>query len=351
MSGQRHPDTETLASLRSGLVGGFRGKRLAAHVARCERCAAVSDELASVSSFLASAPVPSLPENFERQITAALGAEAATRAATAREGADAVAGMGAPVLSPVGADSGGAAGPDSADADPADADPADRIPAPRREPTAPRRRVRAARFRPAMAFVPVVACLLLAGFGYLLSNTGQSSGSPSSGAQAAPASVPRTTPTVTSSASASSPVAPQIRNGAASPGKLARTPASTARPGGFQVIASGISYKAATLRAQVTQELDAMSANKTPTQGATAAGTPSLNPASSDNGGGFFSSTALTECVFSLTNNVTPSLVDEASYEGMPVFVIALPDHVWVVGRGCTASNPELVVSVVLSAP
>jgi hypothetical protein len=351
MSGQRHPDTETLASLRTGLVGGFRGKRLAAHVARCARCAAVCDELAAVSSFLASAPVPPLPVSLEHQITGALAAEAAARAAraaqvarAAQESADAVPGTGPAVLSPVGADPGGAAGHDSADRD-----SADRIPAPRRGTDAWRHRVRADRFRPAMAFVPVVACLLLAGFGYLLSSAGQSSGPPGLGPAAAPATVPGTTPSASSSSTPSSPLAPQIRNAPASSGKKARTPPATAGPGAFRVIASGTLYQAATLREQVSAELDTISAYATPTQSVASA--PTVNPASSDNGGGFFSSAALTQCVFHLTNNVTPSLVDEASYQGEPVFVIALPDWVWVVGRGCTASNPQLVVSAALSAP
>lgn len=332
MSRHRHPDTEMLASLRTGLAGGFRGRRLAMHVARCARCSAVSDELGAVSSFLASVPVPSLPESFERQITAALAAEAAARATTATEGADVAAGNGAPVLSPVGADRGGVAEQGSAG----------RVPAARRRPP-PRRPARGTRFRPAMAFVPVVACLLLAGFGYLLSNTGGSAGPPS-GQAAAPAGAP----TVAPSASA-----PAIA-GEASPavGNQARTPARTASPGVFRVVASGTQYEAATLRAQVNAELDAIGANVTPSQRSGAPGTTTPDYATSNNGGGFFSpTTALTGCVLHLTNNVTPSLVDEASYQSKPVYVIALPDRVWVVGRGCTADNSELVVSIVLTAP
>jgi hypothetical protein len=305
MSRERHPDTETLASLRAGLAGRFRGRRLAAHVARCPRCAATCDELGAVDSFLASVPVPSLPESFERQITAALAAEAATRAATAREGAGAAAGNGSPVLSP-----------------------------------APRRRVRADRFRPAMAFAPVLACLLLAGFGYLLSNTGggSSAGPPVNGLML-PASA--NAPSVTTSPSAPSASLQHPLN----PGTNART-AGTGT-GRFLVVASGTQYQAATLRTQVSAELDSLGIHP----GTTESGSALSSSTSSDNGGGFFPSSALTDCVLHLTNQVTPSLVDQASYQAEPVYVIALPDRVWVVGRGCTAGNPELVVTVTLTAP
>ncbi len=81
MSRQQHPDAEALARYRAGDVDGFRGRRLAAHVAGCARCASVTDDLAAVSTLLASVPAPSMPDAVERQITAALAAEAATRQA------------------------------------------------------------------------------------------------------------------------------------------------------------------------------------------------------------------------------------------------------------------------------
>src|SRR5215510_5351674 len=89
MSGQRHPDTEALAEYRAGLIGGFRRRQLAAHVAGCAQCASVSERLDAVGSVLASAPAPAMPDEVERRIAAALAAEAAARQAegTARQGA------------------------------------------------------------------------------------------------------------------------------------------------------------------------------------------------------------------------------------------------------------------------
>ena len=66
MSRQRHPDAEALARYQAGDVDGFRGRRLAAHVADCARCASVTDDLAAVSTLLASVPAPSMPDAVER---------------------------------------------------------------------------------------------------------------------------------------------------------------------------------------------------------------------------------------------------------------------------------------------
>jgi hypothetical protein len=36
--------------------------------------------------------------------------------------------------------------------------------------------------------------------------------------------------------------------------------------------------------------------------------------------------------------------VDKASYDGIPAYIIAVPTRVWVVGRGCTAADTQLIV-------
>ncbi len=50
-----------------------------------------------------------------------------------------------------------------------------------------------------------------------------------------------------------------------------------------------------------------------------------------------------------LTGGVAPRLVDRATYQGEPAYVIASSTRVWVVGLGCTAAKTELVVSVALA--
>ena len=61
------------------------------------------------------------------------------------------------------------------------------------------------------------------------------------------------------------------------------------------------------------------------------------------------SSAALRGCVLHLTGGVAPRLVDRATYQGEPAYVIASSTRVWVVGLGCTAAKTELVVSVALA--
>ena len=332
MSGQRHPDTETLACLRAGLVGGFRGRRLAAHVARCARCAATGDELAAVSSFLASVPDPALPETFEQRISAALAAEAAARTIAASESTHAATATGQAALSPAAAGP-GICGQHSAD----------RVPAGRRPPATPRPRRPALRFRPAIAFVPVAA-FLLAGFGYLLSNIGGSAGSRSSEAISS------------SSASASGllPLAPPAAGSKTGAGRQAEP--AFGQAAGFLVAASGMNYLRGTLGAQVRVEMDAQYHGNSlqhplPGNSSAAGGGVVSAPATATQIPAGFTppSSTLIGCVLHVTKGQRPTLVDQATYQGKPAYVIAVKDRAWVVGRGCTASHPALITTVALT--
>jgi len=315
MSGQRHPDTETLASLRAGLVGGLRGRRLAAHVARCGRCAAAGDELAAVSSLLAATPTPPLPDNFELRITAALAAEVTARALAASSSEGTATGLAA--LSQDGADPGISGEHARA-----------RVPAERPKAASSRRRGPALRFRPAMAFVPLVVCLL-AGFGYLLSTIG---GQSSNSSQAL------STPSAGAVPAAGEQMGPNL-------------------PGTFLVAASGMNYLRGTLGTQVRLEMSAQYSSSSGRQSMASSGGVTTSPSAFAGGAtrsipsGFAAPTsALTGCVLRVTGGVRPSLVDKATYQGQPVYVIAVPTRAWVVGRGCSASNPAIVTSVALTA-
>jgi hypothetical protein len=180
-----------------------------------------------------------------------------------------------------------------------------------------------------MTLVPVAACLLLAGFGYLLSNLGGSSG-PSGAISAASAS---------SAASAAQAAPGRAAEGSGTAGSVpgALTPAAGLEPpngaqAGFVVTASGTSYQRATLDAQVRHQMAVQAANRSA-------------------GGGAAPSPSLAGCVRRLTPNVPPSLVDRATYQGKPAYVIAVPTRAWVVGLGCTASNSELITSIPLAGP
>jgi hypothetical protein len=90
MTGQvSHPDSEVLAEYREGLISGRQGARITAHLAACDQCAALSDQLAEVSVLLASAPAPVMPDSVARRLDAVLAAEAAQRHDAERAGAGA----------------------------------------------------------------------------------------------------------------------------------------------------------------------------------------------------------------------------------------------------------------------
>jgi hypothetical protein len=124
--------------------------------------------------------------------------------------------------------------------------------------------------------------------------------------------------------SESSPLA-----GAQAPGTHTRLePADSAPAAAFAVTASGTNYQSATLAQQVRAQL---------ARPAKTAALPAAEAAPS---------AQLSACVLHLTGQMRPSLVDRATYQGKPAYVIAVTNWAWVVGTGCTASNPELIASV-----
>jgi hypothetical protein len=90
MRGQTsHPDSDVLAEYREGLISGRQGARITAHLAACDHCAALSDQLAEVSVLLAATPAPTMPDSVARRLDTALAAEAAQRHDAERAGAGA----------------------------------------------------------------------------------------------------------------------------------------------------------------------------------------------------------------------------------------------------------------------
>ena len=74
-----HPDTDVLAEFRAGLITGRRGARITAHLAGCDRCGALDDQLAGVSVLLASIPAPPMPDRVAQRLDTVLAAEVARR--------------------------------------------------------------------------------------------------------------------------------------------------------------------------------------------------------------------------------------------------------------------------------
>jgi hypothetical protein len=325
-----HPGMEALANFRAGLVEGVHGRQIAAHIACCERCAQLSDQLSTVTQALASIPAPSLPDAVEQRIGAAIAAEAAARRVASLAASS--------VADP------------SAAASPAPVSPAPVSPAAERwhaRRWSPRRALKSVgprlRLSPVQMLVPVAACLLLAGLGYLLSMP-KAAGMPSS---AGSSSALRS-----ATAPGKSPVSGGPRRDAISP-----TSATGSMPGGhrpvFLVTVSTIRYQKSTLRAQINSQLARQALTPDVSPSPVITGTTGNQKGASGSAGppnsAFVPSTSLVGCVMHLTEDVQPDLVQRATYQAEPVYVIAIQDRAWVVGLTCTAAKPALIISVALA--
>jgi hypothetical protein len=269
--------------------------------------------LSEVAAYLASVPVPAMPEAVESRISAALAAEAAGRAAAPPEGASV---EGAP-----------------ADAAPPDSAPADRarkLGPSRRAPVRRHRRGdrprRGFRVRPSAAAGALVACLLLSGLGYAIAHS--TTGSTFSNAP--PAAAPAASSAAAGSGSRSS--------ANSSSAGVAPEPAAGNTSTSFSVTASGTKYEQATLPEQVRAKLTVHNGQEAPGGAVPSAASTVAVP-----------SPALQACVLHLTGGTPPRLVDRATYQGEPAYIVASSTRVWVVGLGCTAAKTELIVSVALA--
>lgn len=205
MRGQMsHPDSDVLAEYREGLISGRRGARITAHLAACDQCTALSDQLAEVSILLASAPVPVMPDSVARRLETVLAAEAAQGHDAERTGA------GAP-----------------------------------RDGSAHRRPARRGGWRlvTVRVLAPVAAVVALAALGFGLSRIGGTTNSSAASSAAGSA------PTPSAAARAAAPENPALsRPGAAT--RLGLAPR-------FKVHDSPTGYQRATLRVQIEHELGA----------------------------------------------------------------------------------------------
>ena len=80
MRGQMtHLDIDVLAEFRAGLITGRRGVKITAHLAGCDRCTALDEQLAGVCSLLASVPAPPIPDSVAQRLEVVLAAEVASK--------------------------------------------------------------------------------------------------------------------------------------------------------------------------------------------------------------------------------------------------------------------------------
>jgi hypothetical protein len=303
MRGQMtHPDPDVLAEFRAGLGTGRRRARVASHLAACERCTGLSDQLGEIPGLLAAVPAPAMPDAVAQRLESVLAAQAAQRDSSERtvgDSADHRAREGAP---------------DGTD-----------HPAPHRA----RHRARSPRpgrhwdFRlvALRVLAPAAAVVVLAAGGYGLSRVGSGStssvaagseaASAASRAQAGAAAVP-------SSAATSRPEAAPLE------------PAAR-----FEVVTSATDYRPATLPQQLKRELQRYARP--------AGSVQELAPG------------PVKECVLLVTAGISPVslvLVEKAYYQGQPanVIVAARGDHdaAWVTTPTCSAGSDYVLDTATL---
>jgi hypothetical protein len=301
--------------------------------------------LSEVAAYLASVPAPLMPGSVEARITAALAVEAAARAGLAAPAAGTAKAEGK-------AQEEGAAGPRVLVPDPSRARAQARAQA-----RVLRRGARGQRDRRKVLgqFVlgPLAVILLLVVAGFGLSRIGSSSSSSSMSAVAGPAAA-SSAPASSSAASGGSKYAAAGSSGTSASAPRAATPATPAAAGtsaGFVVSATGTRYQQATLAQQAQAQLRATPALSSLTPSAAPSASASSSAASSSSGTARTSapSPQLRACVLQVTGGVLPRLVDQATYQGTPVYVIVSSNHVWVVGLGCTATRQQVIASLPLA--
>jgi hypothetical protein len=297
-----HPDPDTLAGFRAGLLGRRRTARIRTHLAGCAHCTALDADLAEVTKLLASAPPPRMPDHLVTRLENVLAAEAAARAQSAgttdRPASTASQGAGAA----------GTPGDDNR-----------RWPGQRRP---ARGSSRPWQLRPAALGTVAAVALVLALGGYGLASLHRGAAG--------------------SSAAISGPAHESAGRPFGSKGNAnGNSSGSSAQTGQQRVIKSGTDY----LPGRLAQQAQAVLASHPVTQAGPLL-TPAAHSAPQD----------AQSCVTSITHGQLPLLLDEARYRGQPATIIiapataAKPGQVWVVtGSICSATNRNVIAHAPLT--
>ena len=289
-----HPDPDVLAEFRAGLGTGRRRARIASHVAACERCTGLSDQLGEIPALLAAVPAPAMPDAVAQRLESVLAAQAAQRDSSERTVGDSA-----------------------------------HHPAHHRAHDRARHRARSPRPRRHWDFrlvalrvlAPAAGVMVLAAGGYGLSRiAGGSTNSVAAGSEAASAA---------SSARAGAPAAPPSA-GTSRPRAAPFEPAAR-----FGVVTSATNYQRATLPQQLKRELQRYARP--------AGSVQELAPG------------PVKECVLRVTAGISPVslvLVEKAYYQGQPanVIVAARGDHdaAWVTTPACSAGSDYVLDTTTL---
>jgi hypothetical protein len=302
MQQMTHPDPDVLAEFRAGLGTGRRRARIASHLAACERCTGLSDQLGEIPALLAAVPAPAMPDAVAQRLESVLAAQVAQRDSSERTVGD---------------------GAHHRAHDSAHDSAHDRAHHPARHRARSPRPRRHWDFRlvALRVLAPAAGVVVLAAGGYGLSRIGGgSTSSVAAGSQAASAA---------SSAQAGAAAAPS--NAATNrPEPAPFEPAAR-----FGVVTSTTDYRRATLPQQLKGELQR--------HARPAGSVQELAPE------------PVKECVRLVTAGISPLslvLVEKAYYQGQPanVIVAARGDHdaVWVTTPACSAGSDYVLDTTTL---
>ena len=305
-----HLDAEVLAEFREGLISGRRGARISAHLAGCDRCTALGDQLAGVSALLASVPAPAMPDSLVQRLDTVLAAETAGLHQANQNHQD-----------------------ERPGADPPAHPASGRHQAPR-----PRFRLMALR-----VLAPVAVVVLAAG-GYGLSRLASPGGqvTASSGSAAAPSAA--------SSAQVNGPQSQPVRGAAGTVPK-----AQQLTPANFTLLVSSTDFSAnqATFRQQVERELGLTSpaASSGP---AAASGTSRASSASGVSGTSPAVTTQLRACVRNLSRGASLVRVESARFQGQPATLVVARtgsgEVAWIAGPDCSATSRDVLATTTVPA-
>jgi len=294
MRGQMaHLDAEVLAEFRMGLIAGRRGAAITAHLAGCDRCTALGDQLAGVSALLASVPLPAMADSLARRLDTVLAAEAAR--------------------------------PEQVKTDQAERGDAER---PAHPATARTRRSRLSLPRLSLRVLAPVAAVVVAAGGYGLSQLAGSGSqvTASSGSSAERTAGQAAAPSAASS-HANSVKSPVVRGAAGTAPQARRL-----NPGNFPLVAGTVDFSAdpATLKQQVEREL------RTPAPTGAAA---TAQPVTSQ----------LRGCVQKLTHGAGLVRVESGRFRGKPATLVVArtgaDDTAWIAGPDCSATSRDVLAT------
>jgi hypothetical protein len=324
----RHIRADKLAGYQAGDLGARESARVRAHLDGCARCRAAADDLAAVSTVLASVPAPPMPADVTARIEAALAAEAASRAVSPAAPA---------ARGPVPAASGG--------------DTATRRATARRSEEWSGGWLRSPVTLRVATGAAVAVVVLGGSFAAirLAGSPGSSGQAASSGSQAGPAAG-------AGAAHSSNEAAPA----------LAPAPSLSYQAGGqakpFTVLASSGNLGPGNLVREVSGLL--LSSQSQPASSASPVASPAPSGQRSAPGArtadgrirgiAGFAPATLEACVTRVADGGSVRLVETSRYQGQKALVIVVapagggPSRIWVVGTGCSATASDVIARMAL---